>query len=290
MKDEPEAVISLFSAFTATATLSAGGTGSIASISGTPTQATKTGTYTVDSSAGGALVATFTPNDGSAATTTRGSITAGGTNTTLIPGLTLTGAGALAQGTDTIVVGASQQGFAKTLLDYIGTLTKTGGLLRAAAVVRASAAMLSVDGHDIATSSLPETLALAAGGSRLATAGATGGVVQVFAWDGTSEVDVTVGGRPVRVVFSPDGSLLAVARSAASSVALVDGAGRVRLTPVAGTPDGLAFSLDGTLLYVADMASGRVTVVDVSTGRALAAIPAGRSAGSLLVLEPPRRR
>lgn len=131
LKTQPEAVASLFTAFSPTATLSAGGTGSVASISGTPTQATKTGTYSIVSSITGALTATFTANDGSAPTTTSGNITAGGTNATLIPGVTLTGAGVLVAGTDTITIGASQQGFAKTLVEYIGVLTKTSGLLKA---------------------------------------------------------------------------------------------------------------------------------------------------------------
>ena len=131
LKTQPEAVASLFTAFSPTATLGVGGTGSIASISGTPTQLTKTGTYSIVSSITGALTATFTANDGSAVTTATGNISAGGSNTSLIPGVTLTGAGVLAAGTDTITIGASQQGFAKTLFEYIGVLTKTNGLLKA---------------------------------------------------------------------------------------------------------------------------------------------------------------
>jgi flagellar hook-associated protein 2 len=131
LKTQPEAVATLFTAFVPAASLNAGGTGSIASVSGTPTQATRSGTYSIVSSATGALTATFTPNDGSAAVTTTGNITAGGTNTTLIPGVTLTGQPALVAGTDVIVISAAQQGFAKTLVEYIGVLTKTGGLLKA---------------------------------------------------------------------------------------------------------------------------------------------------------------
>ncbi len=131
LKTQPEAVVSLFTAFSPNASLTPGGTGSIASISGTPTQATRTGTYSIASTAGGALTATFTPNDGSAPVTTTGTITAGGTNTTLIPGVTLTAAGALVAGTDTVAIGATQQGLARTLSEYIGVLTKTAGVLRA---------------------------------------------------------------------------------------------------------------------------------------------------------------
>lgn len=131
LKTRPEAVASLFTAFSPTASLNPGGTGPIASIGGVPTQATKTGVFSIASSAAGALTATFTADDGSAPTTRAGNIAAGGTNTTLIPGVTLTGAGVLVAGTDTVVIGASRQGFAKTLVEYIGVLTKTGGLLKA---------------------------------------------------------------------------------------------------------------------------------------------------------------
>jgi flagellar hook-associated protein 2 len=75
------------------------------------------------------LQSTFTPDDGSSPVVKTGSITAGGTNTTLIPGVTLTGAGVLAAGTDEIVISASSQGFAKTLAEYVDSLTRTGGLL-----------------------------------------------------------------------------------------------------------------------------------------------------------------
>lgn len=158
----------------------------------------------------------------------------------------------------------------------------------AVAVARASAAMLSLDGRDVPVSVLPETVALSPDGARIATAGATGGAVHVVGWDGSFDVEAQVGGRPVRTVFSPDGSLVAAALSASSSVALVDRAGGVRTVAVAGTPDGLAFSSDGARLYAADMAGGRVTVIEVATGRALAVMPVGRSAGSLMVLAPAR--
>lgn len=164
-------------------------------------------------------------------------------------------------------------------------VTRDGG---GVAVARASAALLSVDGREVAVSELPETIAISPDGSRVVTAGALGGVVHIIDWAGPGRVDVQVGGRPVRTIFSPDGSLVAAALSASSSVALIDGTGGVRNVAVAGTPDGLAFSSDGTRLFAADMAGGRVTVVDVATGRTLAMLPVGRSAGSLMVLPPAR--
>jgi DNA-binding beta-propeller fold protein YncE len=152
------------------------------------------------------------------------------------------------------------------------------------AVVRASDAVLQIDGREVGVSSLPETVALSPDQARVATAGATGGAVHIVGWDGTGRVDAAVGGRPVRTIFSHDGTLVAAALSATSSVALVDREGGVRTVSVVGTPDGLAFSANGTLLYAADMAGGRVTVVEVASGRTLAVISVGISAGSLLVL------
>lgn len=128
MRRDPEAVGQLMSAFTANAALAAGGTGPLTAVSGTPTSVTKTGRYTIDADIDGNLVATFRPNDGTASVVTNGAISAGGTNTTLIPGLTLT-AGALVAGTNEVIVGAATQGLAKTLDEYVTSLTRAGGLL-----------------------------------------------------------------------------------------------------------------------------------------------------------------
>ncbi|MGE3962132.1 MAG: flagellar filament capping protein FliD [Dehalococcoidia bacterium] len=129
MTKDPEAVAQLMTAFTASASLSSGGTGSIASISGSPTSVGKTGRYSISSDASGNLVATFSPADGSTPVVKNGTITAGGTNTTLIPGLTLTGAGSLQAGADEILIGASSEGFAKKLSEWVESLTRTGGLI-----------------------------------------------------------------------------------------------------------------------------------------------------------------
>jgi flagellar hook-associated protein 2 len=130
MEKDPEGVAQLMTAFTASASLSDGGTGSVASVGGTPLNATRPGTYSIVSNEGGQLQATFTPIDGSAPVVTSGSISAGGTNTTLIPGLTLTGRDPLQAGTDQIVVSASSQGFANAVAGWIQSLTRTGGILQ----------------------------------------------------------------------------------------------------------------------------------------------------------------
>lgn len=130
MTANPEGVAQLMTVFTANAALSAGGTGSIASISGTPTNLTRTGTYAIASDGLGALQATFTPSDGSAPVISNGTITAGGTNTTLIAGVTLTATGSLQTGTDEVVIGASAQGFARSISQWIDSLTRVGGILQ----------------------------------------------------------------------------------------------------------------------------------------------------------------
>jgi flagellar hook protein FlgE len=91
-------------ALSVTATLAGGGTGSLASISGQPADL-RPGTYAVTTTASGDISYVFTPTGGPAEAAVSGTITAGGTNTTLIPGLTLTANGALTNGTHTITVG-----------------------------------------------------------------------------------------------------------------------------------------------------------------------------------------
>ncbi|MEX2446444.1 MAG: hypothetical protein WD734_03815 [Dehalococcoidia bacterium] len=153
-----------------------------------------------------------------------------------------------------------------------------GGL----AVASADADLLTVNGRGIAVSELPETVTIALDG-RIATAGAAGGVVEVFDADGQRRARHEVGGRPVRVAFSPDGRTLVAALSAAGTAAIVT-EGAVRYVAVGGVPDGLAFSPDGRWLYVADTAYGHVSTVEVARARLVSRVPVGDSAGALLAL------
>lgn len=128
LQSDPTGVVNLLTSFQGTAALEGGGTGSIASISGTPTSATKPGSYSIVSTATGTLTVTFTPDDGSTAVVSTGSITAGGTNTSLIPGVTLTAQGVLAAGTDTVTLSATEHGVGLTLQSYVNSLTRFGGM------------------------------------------------------------------------------------------------------------------------------------------------------------------
>ena len=56
-------------------------------------------------------------------------IVAGGTNSTLIPGVTLTAAGVLIDGVDTIAITAAKEGVAKTLSELLDSFTRSGGLV-----------------------------------------------------------------------------------------------------------------------------------------------------------------
>lgn len=127
LADNPDAVAQLFATFKASASLDVGGTGSLASVGGTPTAVTKAGSYSITSTVSGQLTVTFKPDDGSTSVTQTGAIAAGGTNTSLIPGVTLTALGALVAGTDTITIAATERGVGLALHSYVDSLTRAGG-------------------------------------------------------------------------------------------------------------------------------------------------------------------
>ncbi len=129
LASNPERVVEVFAGFDTSATLEAGGTGSILSISGKPTAMSKPGRWSIVDNGAGNLTATFTPGDGAPATTATGTITAGGTNTTLIAGLTITAKATLQAGTDTITGAVPKQGIAKRLEYFIDPLTRSSGVL-----------------------------------------------------------------------------------------------------------------------------------------------------------------
>ncbi len=104
-----------------TATLAGGGTGSVDSISGKPTQEIRPGSWAITSDVTGNLSAVFTPAGGTAEPAITGTILASGTNTTLIPGLTLTNGGALQAGTDTITIGGGTDVAFSTSGQYLPT-------------------------------------------------------------------------------------------------------------------------------------------------------------------------
>ena len=125
---DPAGVRAVLTAFDASAALDAGGTGSIASIVGKPTAVTDSGSYSIVADVLGNLTVTFTPDNGATPVVRTGTIAAGGTNTTLIAGVTLTAQATLVAGTDNITVTADQEGLARSLHDYLEGFTRSGGI------------------------------------------------------------------------------------------------------------------------------------------------------------------
>ncbi len=134
LEADPNGVTQVLSAFTATNTLEVGGTGSLASISGTVSSIRRPGTYTVTTNLNqdgtAYLTAVFKPSDGGPeVTTTADNVAAGATNTTLIPGLSLTMSGVLTAGTNAITVATPQRGIGAKLDHYLDPLTRSNGVL-----------------------------------------------------------------------------------------------------------------------------------------------------------------
>jgi flagellar capping protein FliD len=130
MTSDPAGVAELLAGFSASATLEAGGTGSIVSISGTPTAATDSGTYelTSDPSTGTITIA-YQPDGGGTLQVSTVTVSPGEVNTTIIPGVAITFSDPLVLGTDTIRIGATQEGVAKALHEYVDAFARSGGLL-----------------------------------------------------------------------------------------------------------------------------------------------------------------
>lgn len=152
-----------------------------------------------------------------------------------------------------------------------------------AVVADAAASTLRLGAHTHDTGALPETVAIDPADGRIAVAAAHGGDVALFDAAGGRVRSVALGGRPVRALFGPGGTL-AVALSADGTVALIDANGGVRHVQVGGTPDGLAFDASGRWLYASDL-HGRLALVDVAAAHLHGVVEIG-GGGSLLALDP----
>lgn len=126
---DPGAVQSALSALTLTGSLEGGGTGSITGLTGTYT-GTVAGKYVISDDGAGNLTADFTPANGGPTTTTTAMVLAGGTNTSLIPGMTLSIGGVLQAGTHTVTVAATTQSVVQRLKQYAENQAGTGGVLQ----------------------------------------------------------------------------------------------------------------------------------------------------------------
>ncbi|MCC6237051.1 MAG: flagellar filament capping protein FliD [Dehalococcoidia bacterium] len=129
MQNDPEGVVRLLTRFTASGTLDAGGTGSLASVSGAPTLLGDAGKYTITTAANGSVTATFTPTNGSTPITKTVTVAPGEVNTTLIAGMTLTFKPVLVDGTDTLTITGTEEGVAKSLYEFVEGYTRAGGVM-----------------------------------------------------------------------------------------------------------------------------------------------------------------
>jgi flagellar hook-associated protein 2 len=129
LTSNPEGVSRLLTHFSGTPSLDPSSSGSLTGISGTPSIATDSGKYVLTSASNGQLTMTFTPDNGGTTVVRTATISPGEVNTTLIPGMTLTFAGTLIDGTDTINIATSEEGVAKALHEYVDSYTRAGGVM-----------------------------------------------------------------------------------------------------------------------------------------------------------------
>lgn len=126
---DPTAVQSVLSALTLTGGLEPAGTGSITGLTGAYT-GTVPGKYLITDDGAGNLTADFTPANGGPTTSTTAAVLAGGTNTSLIPGMALSIAGVFQAGTHTVTVTATTQSVIQRLKQYAENQAGTGGVLQ----------------------------------------------------------------------------------------------------------------------------------------------------------------
>ncbi len=128
LRENPDRVYRVLSAYTGQVRLEPGGTGSVSTAVGRPERESRAGRYRIVSDGEGNLTVYFRPAGGDEELVGSGTIGAYGTNDTLIPGVTLR-AGALKAGEDFLVKEASSTGVLKRLEEYLGQVTSKGGLL-----------------------------------------------------------------------------------------------------------------------------------------------------------------
>jgi flagellar hook-associated protein 2 len=121
----PDAVHQLFAA-APRATL--GTAGDIVGVSGSPTQVSASGRYVVTSDGAGNLTAEFRDQADNVLWTNTGTISPGGTNSTLIPGLVLTAAGTLTGAQSEITV-TYREGVFRQLDRYLNSVLGVGGVV-----------------------------------------------------------------------------------------------------------------------------------------------------------------
>lgn len=127
LQADPLSVQNVLSTLKFEAAIAPGNTGSITGMTGTY-KGTKTGQFVITDDGAGNLKSTFTPGDGSASVTQSVVVSPGGTDTTLVLGMTLN-IGALQAGTTTIDVTQTGVSVMRQLQQFLsGQLGTRGGL------------------------------------------------------------------------------------------------------------------------------------------------------------------
>lgn len=129
LASDPSSVQAVLSSFKLGATLEPGGTSSITGLTGNYA-GPAAGTYRISDNGAGLLSAVFTPKNGGAQVASSSPVTAGGTNTTLIPGMTLQIAPLMQQGTQTITVAATSRSPIQALKELADLQAGTGGVIQ----------------------------------------------------------------------------------------------------------------------------------------------------------------
>ncbi len=135
LQSNPNAVFDVLSGLAGTTTKGASDPANpwLASVAGTPYAQVNSGTYRITHDGAGNLSSVFTPTSGVAQAAVLGTITAGGTNSTLINGLTLTATGALpaAAGTDNVTFTVTSRGVLQNVSDYLNGVLGSNGMFAA---------------------------------------------------------------------------------------------------------------------------------------------------------------
>ncbi|HEV7665456.1 MAG TPA: flagellar filament capping protein FliD [Chloroflexota bacterium] len=131
LQSNPQAVAQVLSGLSGTTSTSGDAAHPwIQTATGTPYGQVYSGSYKVTYDPSGTISSVFTSTGGSARPAVKATIAAGGTNTSLIPGVSISARNPLpsAAGTDTISYTVSSRGVLQSLNDYLNTTAHLGGI------------------------------------------------------------------------------------------------------------------------------------------------------------------
>jgi flagellar hook-associated protein 2 len=134
LQTNPQAVYNVLAGLTGTTSVTGDPTNPwIASVTGTPAGQVYSGTYKITyNPTGNALSSVLTQSGGAPQTAVTGTISAGGVNNTLIPGLVITANNPLpgASGTDTVTYTVNTRGVMQSLNDYLNNVLGASGIFQ----------------------------------------------------------------------------------------------------------------------------------------------------------------